>query len=289
MAPSRSRTNPRDHGLDNFSFDNAHLQDFVVPDGLIQPLPKALADAVANWVYAGAALRTAIDRLHLLDEHVVERPVDASVSSRSDSLSWEPLTPTAADTPATVTIPSDSSATPLIGPGAIAYPSFPVVNPYTQLPTSMLGMESPPFTPVDSKCPGTPSYSASAAAGPKTVTLPDLHRLNAQLYPLTRHLSPATTVCSSSPDAEIRELKTWEAYVKTYNAEVYDLKYQAVPRFVGCTRTVRKLMVELELCGQMSSRLTAALRAFQAWWAEQSPKAGEYQVKAGAWHEKSLV
>ena len=71
-ATARPRI-PGDFGLDNFAYDETHIAEWRMPAGLTKDLPKELNDACNDWVYAGAALCTALDRVQKMDNEAIDR------------------------------------------------------------------------------------------------------------------------------------------------------------------------------------------------------------------------
>ncbi len=273
------RANAIDYGLDNFSFDPAYLAEFKIPKHLTNPLPKALRDAASNFVCAGAAVQTAFHRIEKLDANAV-LPGTAP-SSRSESMSRTMSDPPSAIGSGTGT---PTTSPPLSFDGSIQAPvskynKFPVVNPYTQLHTSMLGMESPPFTPVDSRAPGTPTNSIAIPAG----TGLDISRLHAQLATVPE--DPLTSSSLGTPNYSGTE---YVSHARTHNAEIHDIQFNCLPRFTGYDRQIRKLLALCEAKGIASGEQKIALVNLLEWWWEQRHVVSEYKRKVGALQGKPV-
>lgn len=285
-----ARSTPRsygpcsDLGLDNFSYDKAHTAEFAVPDGVLEMLPPELRKAATTWVVAAAALNTNLDRIHKLDEDPIAQVEPPGTRSGSTSFStWTsfssspPIAPVDSGIGTPFTSPPQSFDSSIIAP--IAKYS------YHHLPPHILGMDTPPFTPVDTRGPNTPANSIRVFNG----NMPDPLSLDVQLAPLS---SPDTlslfSPIDSNDSSEFEAEKAWESYAKTYNAEVYDLKHASFPRFVGLDRNINKLLVELEIESSMSPELQIAVNRFRRWWRGHRGRVARYQVKVDAVHEKSL-
>ena len=231
-----------DHGMETFSYDDAHLAAWQMSEGLAETLPQSLVNSIVDWQCAGAAVCTALDRIKKLDDDSIYRgwPGKATHEHLSRRLSVRSSTvASGADTPP---LSSPEYAQPVMAP------PLDRIHPIDPLPRrSFLGMDSPPFTPSDSQACNTPELPPPDVP---LAAVPDMHQLARRLSPLS-----ATPRRDSAAGPAFDE-SAWETYLNMYRAELYDICSGAWPRFLGCARTVDRLRAEL----------TGISADFDAWW-----------------------
>ncbi|KAK3058645.1 hypothetical protein LTR09_000210 [Extremus antarcticus] len=232
--PGLRDRNSSDHGMDNFSYDSAHVDKNQMPTHTNSSTPSKLSQAFDDFQLSEAAIKTSIARIEELNNdaprrtnprsshhHLLSRrPSDQSPTSTgaesttaSFGSSWSPITPVTM-TP----IPENTHA--------VNTYKLPVYNAKPHVPVDMRGLESPPFTPLDSRALNTPLHPPTFS--PKS-TAPDLALVTAQLSPLSirRQLS-----ITSPPTRASNEL-AWESYLKTLDEEIWDLRHNALMRLQG--------------------------------------------------------
>ena len=276
-ANSRPRA-PGDFGLDNFSYDETYVREWQLPSGLSKHLSQELRDAAHSWVLAGAAVCTALERIQKMDNEAVDRTDPATTHEHLLKRRVSDQTPAVvgAETPATSSPAAPTCSKPNF---VVSCTKSPLIQPFPQLPVNMAGLESPPFTPVDSKVPNTPA--CEPLFGPNG-TAPDLDSVTAQLYPL----SSRSSLTMSSLDTAVKNEQAWEYYVGAFNAEVEDLRTKAFTRLKGYTRTIDRICTELGWDRDLSTMEKAALGRFVQWWKVMKPKVSRYQDKVDALQEK---
>lgn len=315
---TRSPNTSNDFGVENFSYDDKYLAPFVMPKDLASHdrLPDQLKLFVTNWGCAGAAIDTAIERITKLRAEAVTRGwPDKSQTNHLSRTHWRytgnspaisgaespplssPMSPAPALPPALVPLASAPSLTApeLKRPTSAAMPPMPANPP--------MGMESPPFTPVNSQAPTTPANPADGVRA----TLPDLSKINTQLTPsatagaispssastansspLLGAVAPSTGTSTpippkSSPGpstttANAFDENAWETYIRQYRAELTDLQKSALYRFTGHAHNVNTLLREFHGMPEFAE----GVKHFQPWWdgIKELTKKYEEKVKA---------
>jgi hypothetical protein len=141
----------------------------------------------------------------------------------------------------------------------------------------MVGLESPPFTPIDSKVANTPVNEP--LCGPNGMEAADLARVNAEL-------SKSTLTIESTAGKPVKNEIAWQFYVKQYNAEVEDLKKHAYKRLEGYDRTITRQFFEHLHDDGLRMDQKAALQEFRFWWNDIKGKVGEIKERVMALEEK---
>lgn len=285
-----------DYGLDNFSYDPEKVSSWRLPDSIVETnLPKDLYEASKDWVLAGAAVDTALERIRDLTDEAADRAFPShtrehlmasrpalgqcsSVGGASDLSLVQGNTSTVASTPASSFSQSDTWSQPHPPKlnTALATHSTRKHTPHpNQLPdsiTSKPGMESPPFTPTTRSGSESGSGARSPAILPhghiQSVTTPNASELSAHLSPL---LSPSsgsftsfsTPITSSKPD-----MLAWRNYINGFTAELDDLRQVALPRLRGFEYNITKMLFELRAHppDDLSRATAKAVFAFATWW-----------------------
>ena len=279
-----------DSGLENFSYDETHIKEWQIPKELEERLPIELKDATKEWTLAGAAVCTSLDRIHKLDNESLHRPYPektiAHLSRRESSHSSAAFGST--------TPPTSSPASPFPMSITAGLLRFEKLEQFPQ--RQIAGMESPPFTPVETEaCPSPELQYEHRCPIPD---MPDAHILTRQLSPLsiaadsvagagngksdmnngsfnTSTFSSAVSTTSSTPSLAAFDETAWETFLKTYSAELFDIRQQAGPRFKGAGYTVDKARVELG----MEKEHQDVLADFNEWWTSMKPKVVKYDAK----------
>lgn len=257
-----------DNGMENFSYDPDHLASWQMPDNLRERLPQKFGDAVKDWEHAGAAVCTALERIRKLDQQSVYRGYpDKSKNPLSRDLSHRSSAVLGADTPpmSSPDSPTPSNASSMLPLEGLSFQGLPPQH-------RTIGMESPPFTPVDSQtCPTPDVPGTQKDAGP---TMPDAHLL-------ARHLSPLSIITTDSgiclPGSAVQsptfDENAWETYLSAFKAELADCKESAWPRFRGYGYTIDRMRVEL---GQEVEN-RAMRQDFLGWWGEMKVKVADFE------------
>lgn len=274
---------PSDYGVDNFSYDEAHVLKWTIPAHILERLPAELQKPAAEWQFAGAALCTALERIKKLDDESIYRgypePEKSTHPHLSRRVSNAQCTSGTASTGAGVETPPMST------------PPSSVPDSFTALPLSLLpleelssrdftenqvmGMESPPFTPVDSMACSTPDYPHSM---PFTANaMPDVHALTRQLSPISMRGRGDSTNSSQYAPSNFDE-SAWDVYLNTFKAEMYDVQTCCLPRLKGLGSTIEMLSSEYARQPQYK----AAIEDFNAWWAENKGQAIQWEKRVRA-------
>ncbi|KAK3718180.1 hypothetical protein LTR37_005295 [Vermiconidia calcicola] len=268
-----------DYGLDNFSYDEVYLAEWQMPHGLIGHLTQELRDAATNWVFAGAALCTALERVERMQEETVHRADPAITHKHLLGRRASDLTEAVvgAETPTRSSSTSSGFSTPT---SVADHRKDSLMHPVPQLPVNMMGMESPPFTPVDTRTLNTPAPEPLSAGS--NVTPPDLDSVTAQLSPFSTR-SMCTTGSSGIPT---KDDKAWEYFVGSLNEETTDLRRNALMRLKGYSRTIDTTCTELAWDHDINLELKASLEKFVQWWKVMKPKVTVYQERVEALEKK---
>ncbi|EME45654.1 hypothetical protein DOTSEDRAFT_71374 [Dothistroma septosporum NZE10] len=260
-----------DHGLDTFSYDEDHLHEWKMPTKLHERLPDNLKSQVTEWECAGAAVCTSLERIQRLDDDAIYRAYPEK-TSRLASLS------------------RPGSIQGSAGPGAKTPPMSSPIPPIPEMPSALLpldkmsfdtlpqrrhivGMESPPFTPLDSHACPTPDYASSDNNMP-----PDAQVLTRQLSPISmrsRAESSSTWADSSTSGPAVFDENAWETYLGTFNAELEDLRKYCWARFRGCSHKIDQIRTELSY----DKADHGPTEEFNEWWAESKQKMTEFDKK----------
>jgi hypothetical protein len=269
---------PGDYGLDNFSYDAGHLSKFEVPPNVLNEVPDILSTTVAEWQLAGAAICTSLDRIKLLDDESIYRGYPDK--SGSQHLSRSASNVAAATGPGA----SMSDTPPMASPDIASYRPSPKLStantqktPFDGVehrrPEIGLGMESPPFTPLDSQVCSTPEMLPPATRS----AMPDVHALSRQLSPISTRSRVDSAVSSfnkSFPTGAVFDEAAWDIYLNSYRAELNDIKTTALPRFKGRASLIERLAAEMGTDPGWKN----GIATFMLWWASIKPKIAEYEA-----------
>jgi hypothetical protein len=276
MAKSRSPTSSQDYGIGNFSYDDKHLADWKMPDAIsAMRLPAQLRDKADDWSTSGAALDTALERIELLKADAMYRGWPDKKHAHLQVRHWPSPTGPGAQSPAI-----GSPLSPAISlPDSLEKADFALHLAHRGFGTGMparppMGMESPPFTPINA--PATPLNPAEGAVA----TLPDLSKINTQLSPASGVTSPVTgastpSVLAQDPMSARFDEHAWETYSNQCKAEYSDIRSNALSRLKGTARDMDSLSREYSHLGEFAE----ALKTFKLWWDGQRPKAKLYEDK----------
>jgi len=258
--------------LDNFSYDESHVKQWQMPDGLAERLPDTLLANVRDWQKGGAALCTALDRIYRTHKsavtHAYPEKSDSQFSRRASDQAIA-----GADTPRTTASMAPSPMSSGLKPLVLAESAPPKLSINTAM-----GMETPPFSPafspVDSAGCGTPySYTSSGAS------LPDLCRIDSQLLPLD-------TDQANVPVPPGFDAMRWDYYLGKFDNELKDLKTRA-NAFNGYRHHVKVLCIEL--AQELKPEIKLAMMDFTKWWESMQPKVSEIVRRAKAVVAPKLV
>lgn len=266
----RKVTIPGDHGVDNFSYDNAHIKQWLMPADLAKRLPKELLAWVEDWQKAGAALCTALDRIQELYNNAMSHAYpDKSRNPLARRGSSQQQAVVGAESPTSI---APLSPTPTYPANPILLDKAALMNllqqqQQQQRPAKqIMGMETPPFSPVDSVTCATPvSYDQKT----KDV-LPDLARINSQLSPL--NIPEALTPVSPIGFDE----NSWEYYLKRFKQEKKDNK-ECLSRIKGYGKRID--ILHLELSRELKPEILLAVMDFGKWWQSAKPKVSKYEER----------
>lgn len=276
LAKIRSPTSSQDYGIGNFSYDDKHLSEWSMPDTIKQQhLPTQIVEKTDDWRTSGAALDTALERIEHLHAEAMLRGWPDKKHAHLARPHWPSPTGPGAQSPSAGPVSPTASVADSLERADFTLPfSHPVRFGAPTRPP--MGMESPPFTPVNA--PTTPSMSAEGTAA----TLPDLAKLNTQLSLAnnTGAMSPVTagTLTPSPPGSATAPLfdeHAWETYINQCKNEHNDLRWNALSRFKGTARDLDKLTVEYA----HTSEYAEVLKVFKLWWDGQRPKMKLYEDK----------
>lgn len=193
LSRTRSATSSGDYGMENFSYDDKYIQPFLLPDDLRHAhLPAQVKEYAVDWGFAGAALDTAIERMGKLKGEAYKRGWPDKSHSHISRTHWSQSPTVSGAESWQASSPTSPTDLPQASPPLHEESTVAVVEPDTKylLEKGMffkppMGMESPPFTPVNSQAPSTPANPSEGVRA----TLPDLPKVNTQLT-----LSPTATV-----------------------------------------------------------------------------------------------
>lgn len=271
MAKNRSPTSSQDYGMGNFSYDDKHLVDWQMPDTIsTQHLPTQIRERTDDWTTSGAALDTALERIDHLKADAMYRGWPDKKHTHLQVRHWPSPTGPGAQSPA---IGSPISPVATL-PDSLANADFSL--PFNHKPFAAhppMGMESPPFTPINA--PTTPLNPVEG--GP--ATLPDLSKLNTQLSPgsIPAHAAGSDTpsTMASTPMSAIFDEHAWETYCNQVKAEHSDIRYNALSRFKGTARDIDNLTREYAHLGEYAQ----TMKLFKLWWDGQRVKVKLYEDK----------
>ena len=276
-SPRPLTTLDMDH-VDNFSYDPDQLPQFRMPDGLDERLPTSIRVHVHDWQKSGAAVCTALNRTEQTANQGVKYAYPDSASnpiSPYAHLSRRPSTQASEGATASPTPLNLASPTPL-SPESLA-PLEKLATEQSRkhalVPPSPLGMETPPFSPIDV---GSPS--PAALAHPTKTSLPELSRLDTS----TTHL---TSFTSSSDEQDLAtpidgfDHKGWEYFLGKCENEIRDNK-EALTRFTGYARKIE--IEKMELARELKPEVKLAMMDFAKWWEGMKPKVSKLSERVEA-------
>jgi hypothetical protein len=264
-----------DYGHDNFSYYPPFLSESLLPYELIPRLPTFLRTETKLFVLAFAAVYTALERIEAMGKEEPKRAAPKTTHKHLLGRHASDYTPTSggAETPpsySTTTMQEPVKLLPLTG--AVKKPRVQMVP---QLPINMFGMESPPFTPVDSTVANTPVNDGRGGIEPA-----DFDRINAMLSK-----TALNTEFSAMP---YKNEIAYQIYVNQYNAEIEDIKCNALKRLEGFDRTIGREFYELSREEGLTEDQRAALRDFKVWWIEAQKKMAGIKAKVDALEEMKI-
>ncbi|KAI6854071.1 hypothetical protein KC343_g7861 [Hortaea werneckii] len=265
-----------DH-VDNFSYDPQYLEEFKLPNGLDGRLPDQLRREVHNWQKAGAALYTAIDRTKDSGVRAIEYAYpDATTHSPAWPLSRRPSAQASEGASAT------SSTTGLASPPAISPESLQpldtlasgTLSKQTGLSDTSMGMETPPFSPIDSGANASPVTGPTATLPKSKPGVPDLAKLNTQLTPYTTLNSDSASTSATPNSATTANRppfndKSWEYFQGKFENELRDTKI-ALQRFTGYAKKIEVEKMELE--SDFTPEIVLVMTEFKEWWKMTGPE-----------------
>ncbi|KAI7181981.1 hypothetical protein KC363_g8959 [Hortaea werneckii] len=271
-----------DH-VDNFSYDPQYLYKFNLPNGLDERLPDQLRREVHNWQKAGAALLTAINRTTESGMRAVEYAYpDATTHNPAWALSRRPSAQASEGASATSSTTGFYSAVAMPPERVKILHTLPGGTPPKQagIPDTSMGMETPPFSPIDSGASASP-VSGPTATLPKTKPgVPDLAKLNTQLTPYTTlnsdSASTSATPNSATPATTTKPPfndKSWEYFLGKFDNELRDTKI-ALQRFTGYAQKIEVEKMELE--GDFTPEIVLAMTEFKEWWKRLGPQVSKF-------------
>ena len=282
--PDRPR-NQADVGYDNFTYDQAHLAKSMMPKDLLFPLPPPLHEPAKLYVLAYAAVHTAYERIEALDKESPGRgnPESSHKHLVSHRIREGPATLVGAEaTPPSITL---STLTPALSNSFNADSKKLLMQMPPQLPVNMMGMESPPFTPVDSKVANTPVNELLHGNSASNVNFTDL--ANHVTTKLTRtNLTPSTS--HESAEFTTKNEIAYQFYVNQFNAEINDIKSHAFKRVEGYDRMMTRQFFELVHDDELTPKQEAALQEFKSWWTSMKTKIAELKTRVMALEEKAV-
>lgn len=294
-----NRTPGLDYGSDNFSYDGGHLSDWQISKALSDRLPPGLRQAVSSWQYAGAAVCTALDRIAKMDDESIYRGYPEHNLSHLSHVGSKQSPAVVTQPPAVAGVDTPPYGSPL-STGQSVLPASLLYEKIERLPQrQIVGMESPPFTPVDSQACSTPENGFGAPAWK-----PDIFQVNRRLTTDGRidsvtgagaakskfkpdiggsFSSVMSTVSSTPSGAEFNE-PAWETFLNFYKAELFDIRTNAWPRFKGCGHVVDRARYE----ASMDPVNAKVLEEFVLWWTRMRVKMGEYKSKVQELEEPKI-
>ncbi|GAB7360202.1 hypothetical protein MBLNU230_g7963t1 [Neophaeotheca triangularis] len=236
-AASANRSPPgTDFGSDNFSYYPEHLVKFAIDKNLVLRLPNDIKEPIEDWQCAGAALDSAIERLYKTFDDQAYRGYPEKKHGH--------LARTPSNVRSSSAVGSDSTGSEAVSPTELPESFMPIPKPAwrgEQLPPTN-GMDTPPFTPVDSGASPTPVIPANGTKA----TPPDLQRINKQLSSspppeyISRRKDSLTPLGSPGFDEN-----AWERYLNSYRVELEDVKITCYGRFNGAGKRIHQLQTEL--------------------------------------------
>ena len=315
-----------------FSYDPSKLGPWRVPRAALDaPLPAKLRRTLEDWIYSGASVSTSLERIHQLDEAAIEklklrvlyfrRPSETSLRpsiyqlSAIDEVEYPFTAP-----PSRASSPSRGQSNSYEGKGRAAMlpprstapkaPAHALLSATDRLDFSKLtlnrarepiGMESPPFTPVDSHGNNTPRLittrvfpSNENISLSQTLLQNRSNDRSASLFgagappstpPLTSRRSSASTSTfdpsTSQPEAhyvatdpENFDAIAWENFMRVHSAERRDLFMKAMPRLRGCTISINSQLKAIATAemkyGKGEDVDVDAIAPFTDWWCDHA-------------------
>jgi len=248
-----SDTPKLDYGFDNFSFNDAHLAQWSIPEDVYRVISGELRVKVKVWSKAGAAVCTSLDRIAQTNKKAMSYAYPAKGSSYHLRRVSDQAATTGAETP-----PKSGIATPVtilesrLG-RTVLMPSF------TQQPDSAIGMESPPNSACDSTI-GSPVIDPEDGVF---------------MLPAVTKANPAATGPHAPATLKFDE-NSWETFTKKYNQELNDVR-ESLTRLKGYGRVVQVLCVEYEIYGVGMTK--EALAVFAGWWKAMQSKVSECEAR----------
>jgi len=261
-----SLSSKADYGPDNFSYDNAHLVQWLMPDDILLLIPKLipadLGEKVKDWSKAGAALCTALDRIDVTYKQAMfyayPNPARKSIVRRISG----PSAVVSAETP-----PISGFATPADVHSDGPYGRSLLIQTFPQalLNKPEIGMESPP-----------PSVLDSGVASPMTLpedykgVLPDLAKINREFVglPSPETLTPVTGAGYDQ--------NSWETFNGAYDKLLKDCQ-ESFKRFDGYAKVVEVQCKELHICGGPFTK--EAIAIFAQWWDGMKHEVSKYEKR----------
>ncbi|KAK4541355.1 hypothetical protein LTR36_008113 [Oleoguttula mirabilis] len=269
-ANHQGRGDP-DYRMDNFAYDEAHLEQWQMPPGLEKRLPAELLANAVDWQKAGAALCTSLDRTHELYKVAMyyaypdksNNPFARRPSANEQAVAG------ASQSPASMT-PQISMPTPILPATIASLEKLALTQSLQQqqeqaspVVKQVIGMETPPFSPIDSGACATPlSFDAKAQ---EKLALPDLVGIHSKLSPSQSPLQAFTPVTYAADF----DANSWEFYLGKYDHEMVDAK-ECLHRLNGYGKKAE--IVLLELKPELKPEIKLAVMDFTKWWETMRPK-----------------
>jgi hypothetical protein len=272
LVNTRSPTSCQDYGIGNFSYDDKYLSDWVMPEAIgYQYLPAMIRERTDDWSISGAALDTALERIHVLKTDGMYRGWPNEKRGRSKVQDWpSPTAPSAQISAADSSMLSQDS----LGRSDCAFPYSNKPFYFATPNEADIGMETPPLTPPEG------STSPSKSTGGTSKMLPNLAKVDTQLGSDRSCGTFASFIDSKTPTARVStpmsakfDEQAWETFYNQCEAEHADVRYNALSRFKGAASDIDNLISECCHSGEC----TDAVEMFRLRWHDQRAKVVSYE------------
>jgi hypothetical protein len=277
LVNTRSPTSCQDYGIGNFSYDDKYLSDWVMPEAIgYQYLPAMIRERTDDWSISGAALDTALERIHVLKTDGMYRGWPNEKRGRSKVQDWpSPTAPSAQISAADSSMLSQDS----LGRSDCAFPYSNKPFYFATPNEADIGMETPPLTPPEG------STSPSKSTGGTSKMLPNLAKVDTQLGSDRSCGTFASFIDSKTPTARVStpmsakfDEQAWETFYNQCEAEHADVRYNALSRFKGAASDIDNLISECCHSGEC----TDAVEMFRLRWHDQRAKVVSYEDKVNS-------
>ncbi|KAK3114938.1 hypothetical protein LTR53_006205 [Teratosphaeriaceae sp. CCFEE 6253] len=219
--------------FENFSYDPAHMAPWTAPRGLLERQPAGLVEITRDWQKSCAAVLTALERAEAFSRKAAQSAYPQDGPRRNAD---QPVP----DTEEPVASPFDS--------------------PIMKLPPPM-GMESPPYTPIDSFNPTTP-WPTESTPHPNPM---NLHRIPLELSPLS---PPSDKYPFRESDPGFNQI-FWEHF-REQLAELINDCGVALQRVRGYGRRIGVLLVEQREV--LTPEVKLGVMEYDRWWSGVGPR-----------------